>query len=352
MRRFLIVTTLLVVAAAGVYGARAALTRRSNDPPATSNAKRDTATVEKRDLVDRAALDGTLGYADARPLAAGVPGTLTAIAAEGKIVERGGVLYTVNGDQTVRLLYGSVPAWRTLGVGMSDGVDVRQLEQNLDAMGYDPGTVDKTFTSATASALKKWQRKIGVDDTGVLEQGSFVFLPGPRRIGAHDARLGDQVGPGATVTTTTATTRTVTIDLSARRQRLMKPGDRVRVELPTGRTVDGTVTDVGRVAQPLEDTGVPGGGGDATITVTVTLNKGAQVDGLDEAPVDVQVATGVAKGVLAVPVPTLLARAEGGYALELADGTLVPVETGSYADGWVEVEGQGIAEGTKVVTPA
>jgi multidrug efflux pump subunit AcrA (membrane-fusion protein) len=84
----------------------------------------------------------------------------------------------------------------------------------------------------------------------------------------------------------------------------------------------------------------------------VTLNKGAQVDGLDEAPVDVRVATGVAKGVLAVPVSALLARAEGGYALELPDGTLVPVETGSYADGWVEVEGDGIAAGTKVVTAA
>lgn len=351
MRRALIVTTALVVAAGGAYGARAALSRGSGEPAAATSTDKETAKVERRDLVDRASLDGTLGYADSRPLAASVPGTLTAIAAEGSVVERGGALYTVNGDQTVRLLYGSVPAWRTLGPGVSDGVDVRQLEQNLKAMGYSPGTVDKEFTSATADAIERWQRKTGADDTGVLEQGSFVFLPGARRIGALEARLGDQVG-GGPVATTTATTRIVTVDLSARRQRLVKVGDRVQVELPTGRTLNGTVTEVGRVAQAAEESGIPGTESAATIAVTITLAKGAQVDGLDEAPVDVGVATGVAEDVLAVPVSALLARADGGYALELAGGGLVTVSTGAYADGWVAVEGNGIAEGTEVVTAA
>ena len=150
-----------------------------------------------------------------------------------------------------------------------------------------------------------------------VEQGLFVFLPGPRRVGEHEAKLGDQVGPGSPIATTTATTRVVTIDLSARRQRLVKVGDAVQVELPTGRTVNGTVTEVGRVATPAENEGQPGVG-DATIAVTITLARAAQVDGLDEAPVDVGIATGVAKGVLAVPVAALLATAEGGYALELA----------------------------------
>jgi hypothetical protein len=54
-------------------------------------------------------------------------------------------------------------------------------------------------------------------------------------------------------------------------------------------------------------------------------------------------------------VSALLARASGGYALEVVDGSttrLVSVETGSYADGYVEVSGSGISEGTKVVTAA
>ena len=57
---------------------------------------------------------------------------------------------------------------------------------------------------------------------------------------------------------------------------------------------------------------------------------------------------------LAVPVEALLALAEGGYAVELAhdDGTtsLVAVELGAFADGWVEVTGD-VAEGDEVVVP-
>jgi hypothetical protein len=167
--------------------------------------------------------------------------------------------------------------------------------------------------------------------------------------------VGEQVGPGGPIATTTSTTRVVTVDLSARRQRLVKRGDRVEIELPTGRTVGATVTDVGRVAKPPEDTGQPGGGGDATITVTMTLDKNAAVDGLDEAPVDVRVATSVVENALAVPVSALLARSEGAYAVEVVVGSttrLVPVETGAYADGWVEIKGDGIADGAKVVTAA
>ena len=58
---------------------------------------------------------------------------------------------------------------------------------------------------------------------------------------------------------------------------------------------------------------------------------------------------------LAVPVNALLALAEGGYAVEVErDGrrALVGVETGLFADGQVEVSGQGLAAGDRVVVPA
>jgi peptidoglycan hydrolase-like protein with peptidoglycan-binding domain len=344
MKRTLITLGVLAVAAGGTFAARAALTPKTNEP-ATSAGERHTATVERKDLVDRATLEGTLGYADARVLSGSLPGTITGLAAEGSVVDRGGVLYRVNGE-AVRLLFGSIPVWRTLGPGVSAGADVKQLEANLKALGYNPGTVDTTWTSSTTSAVKKWQDATGVDETGVLRVGSFVFLPGPRRIGAHVASIG---GPaGGQIMSTSATERTVTVNLAARRQQLAKRGARVQVELPTGRVVNGSVADVGRVAQSQDN-----GQGDPTITVTISIDKGANVDGLDEAPVDVRVATSVSKNVLAVPVSALLARADGGYALEVVDGAtthLVGVETGSYADGYVEVSGSGITEGAKVVT--
>jgi hypothetical protein len=55
-----------------------------------------------------------------------------------------------------------------------------------------------------------------------------------------------------------------------------------------------------------------------------------------------------------VPVEALLALAEGGYAVEVVDGTssqLVAVVPGTYAEGWVEIEARSIHPGTKVAVP-
>jgi hypothetical protein len=73
--------------------------------------------------------------------------------------------------------------------------------------------------------------------------------------------------------------------------------------------------------------------------MTVSLADAAAVGALDQAPVTVRITTTAATGVLAVPVQALLAVAEGGYALERPDGTLVPVTLGASVDGWVEVRG-------------
>jgi hypothetical protein len=56
--------------------------------------------------------------------------------------------------------------------------------------------------------------------------------------------------------------------------------------------------------------------------------------------------------VLAVPVNALVARRGGGYGVELAAGRrIAPVEAGLFADGYVEISGAGIREGTRVVVP-
>jgi hypothetical protein len=57
--------------------------------------------------------------------------------------------------------------------------------------------------------------------------------------------------------------------------------------------------------------------------------------------------------VLAVPVTALVALQGGGYGLELAGNRrIVPVEAGLFADGYVEVSGSAIREGTRVVVPS
>ena len=63
-----------------------------------------------------------------------------------------------------------------------------------------------------------------------------------------------------------------------------------------------------------------------------------------------QFSTRTRKGVLAVPVGTLLALSGGGYAVQLPGGRLVPVRTGLFAKGQVEISGSGIGPGTKLMT--
>jgi multidrug efflux system membrane fusion protein len=85
----------------------------------------------------------------------------------------------------------------------------------------------------------------------------------------------------------------------------------------------------------------------------VTITPGGPTEGLDGSPVDVHFTRRKAENVLAVPVGALLALAEGGYGVELADtNELIAVETGLFANGMVEVTGNGLQPGTKVVVPA
>ena len=123
----------------------------------------------------------------------------------------------------------------------------------------------------------------------------------------------------------------------------MPEGAAVQVELPSGERFDGSVTAIG-TAEVAED-------GSATIPVEVTVTGGESI--ADGMPVTVVITTVAAEGVLAVPVETVLALAEGGYALEVVDGGgathLVGVELGVFADGMVEVIGD-IAAGDEVVS--
>jgi peptidoglycan hydrolase-like protein with peptidoglycan-binding domain len=311
-----------------------------------------TAKVSRTDLVSRTDVDGTLGYAGQYDVVSQVQGTITDLSAEGSVVERGQALFRVD-NRPVTLLYGDVPAWRRLAQGVDDGPDVRQLEQNLVALGFaieTEVTVDEEFTSATAGAVRRWQKALGVEQTGAVEVGEAVFLPGPVRISELKARKGSPAGQGP-VLAATGTSRIVSVDLEASRQSLAKVGDQVEVKLPDGRTTAGTIASVGTAAK----TAGQGDNAEQVVTVTVTLDDPAATGTLDQAPVRVGIVSDSRKAVLAVPVNALLALAEGGYGVRVvgAGGSrIVAVKTGLFAKGMVEVEGEGLAEGTDVEVPA
>ena len=349
--------TAAALAAAAVLGmglAVAALAALAGSPEAdtaTRGSRRTTvATVTRGDLVVRETVAGTLGYGKEQPLVNRLSGTITRLPNAGTIVRRGQRLYDVDGKPGAYLMYGETPAWRTLDAKSSDGVDVRQLESNLVKLGYDPNgevEVDDDFTAATARMVKRWQKAQGLPQTGAVELGRIVFASGPRRVASVNASEGSPAAPGAAVMTTTATTRTVAIALDAAKRSYVSVGDRGRGELPDGRSVEGRVSSIGRVARQTEE--------GAVIDVTVSLAKGANVPDLDQAPVSVQIVKQTEKDVLRVPVTALLARRGGGYAVEVVrrDGRheLVAVVPGTYADGYVEIERGKLKAGDKVVVP-
>jgi hypothetical protein len=287
----------------------------------------------------------------------GQSSTYTSLPAVGQIVTRGHSLYAVSG-QPVILLYGPIAAWRAFVPGMSPGKDVAELNANLDALGYGHGLRGESFTGSTVAAIEAFQAAQGLDRTGQLLLGSVVFEPGAVRVTAVTAMLGATVQPGPALSIS-STARQVTIALDAAQQSEVRVGDPVLITLPDNSTTPGRVSYVGTVATtPSSDQGGGGGGSTPTIEVDVTPIHPAATGHLDQAPVNVSITTARVRDALVVPVNALLALAGGGYALEEVSATgihhLIAIDLGLFDDqeGVVQVTGQGLAAGQRVVVPA
>lgn len=357
----LVAGALAGTAAAGAVGL--ALGMRDAAPPASAGTSQPGATAEvtRTDLVTTVTEDGTLGWDDTHELRPRVSGTITRLPDVGAVVEPGGQLYRVD-EVPVVLLRGEVPLYRELHAGLS-GDDVAEVESNLVALGYTGFTADDDYTAATAQAVRAWQGDLGVTRTGRITPHGVEVSSSPLRVLSRTARTGDVVNPGTAVLEVSGGERTVVMDLTPSHRPYVEVGTTVTVTLPDGTETPGTVTVIDTVAAAAssgEGGGDLGGdGGDSTvIPVTILLTDPAAAADLDGAPVDVDVESERRPGVLAVPVQALLALTGGGYGLEVVTRTgtgtgthVVPVRTGLFADGLVEVNGTGVAEGDEVVIP-
>ncbi|MFG2040760.1 peptidoglycan-binding protein [Dactylosporangium sp. NPDC048998] len=341
------------VAAVAAVGAAAAagfgLPDRGSDAGTHSTLPPRTAEVTKQTLVDTQNEAGTLGHGDTRTVSGGRlgAGTLTEVPAVGATVQRGQALYRVDNTPVV-LLYGALPSYRNLGVG-DEGPDVRQLEENLAALGYTGFTVDDQYTAATATAVRKWQGDLGLTKTGTVESGRVAYATGAVRVRERKADVGDAAG-GA-ILTYTGTAPVVTVDLDVSDQRLARAGAAVTVKLPDGRSVTGKITLVQTIIQPAQNNSPE----ETKYRATISPDDPKAFDGLDQMTVTVGFTAGKKENVLAVPVQALLALAEGGYGVQVVENNatrIVAVQLGLFAAGKVEVSGDGITEGTVVGMPA
>ncbi|MFG1998798.1 peptidoglycan-binding protein [Spirillospora sp. NPDC048911] len=348
-----LISAVAVVAAGGVAVAAVLVLGRGGGDGGTtaSDLPPKTAKVSKQTLKDTQDADGQLGFGTTSTATSRLSGTLTALPDSGSEISRGKPLYKVD-DDPVLLMYGSKPAYRTLRSGV-EGSDVKQLERNLSALGYDGFTVDDEYTGDTADAVREWQDDKGLEETGEVELGRVVFAPGKIRVETVHAGEGDPTRPGSKVLSYTGTDKAVTVELETADQRLAKKGATVQVTLPDDTTVPGRIDKVSTVIQPASQNE------EASTKVEVVVElKGAKAQKAAAdyamASVDVTFTAGTRKDVLTVPVAALLALQEGGFGVEVVNGatsSYVPVKTGLFADGKVEVSGQGIAEGTTVGMP-
>src|SRR5208282_5954383 len=119
-------------------------------------------------------------------------GTYTWLPSVGAVIGRGGALWRID-NLPVLLMYGSVPAYRTLKEGVSFGPDVVELNRNLIDLGFDPyGAITDVdvFGGATADAVRRFQHANGLPETGAIELGRVVFAPSARRVTAVHVQLG------------------------------------------------------------------------------------------------------------------------------------------------------------------
>jgi hypothetical protein len=360
-RRWLIVAVVLVVVAASALMVVGGVVAggggggRGDNGSATS-----LATVTRRTLSETTQFNGTLGYAGSYTVLGRLPGTLTWLPKAGQVIRQGQVLYRAD-EAPVVLLYGSTPAYRTMAGGATagdvTGKDVAQLNHDLVALGYlAPADVSAwdAFNWATTAGVEKLQKHLRVDQTGRLSLGDMVFLPTAARVTTLQTTLGAPATGPVLQASSTASTVSVALDPALRSE--VKAGDPVTITLPDGSTTPGRVASVGTVATVSSNN--PGGSESGpTVLVQIRPTDPAVTGGLDQALVEVAITDQTVHDVLAVPVSALLARAGGGYSVEVVadDSThrLVQVTPGLFDDaaGLVQVSASGLAAGQRVVVP-
>jgi peptidoglycan hydrolase-like protein with peptidoglycan-binding domain len=270
----------------------------------------------------------------------------------------GGVAYRVD-TRPVTMLSGALPAWRDFASGMTEGEDIRQLEQNLKTLGFFGGEPDTRFTWDTTVAVRDWQKALGLERTGTIERSMILFSDRDLRVDAVESGVGAQVGPGSTLYQATSLQQVVELNVKSTDRELAVVGGTVTVTLPTGAATEGVIETVGApVSKPApEGTGASSGASSIVVPVRISVADQAAIATMALAGVSVSFASTVADDVLTVPVDALVPVGDTVFAVELpgttagAERTLVPVTVGAFASGNVEISGEKIVHGLTVVVP-
>ncbi|MFC0108515.1 peptidoglycan-binding protein [Kibdelosporangium aridum] len=313
-----------------------------------------TAPVTRGDLVSSIQQPGQLGYVGSIQLVAQRQGTVTAMPGVGQVISRGQQVYAVD-QRPIPLFYGTLPFYRPLNRAV-EGEDVRQLERNLVDLGHATFTPDDTYTSATVNAVKRWQKSLGLTETGTVEPGDALVAAGPVRVTATNGLVGAMARPGEALVTGTGTEHGVHVDLDRRHRSMAAVDQTVQVRLYGGRSVTGVVKTIESTATQPQQNGQQNTNQERqTIGVDILITSPeAELGGVFEGPVTVIFPGESRRGVLTVPIEALTVVPGGAYAVVMVDQNgrhTIEVEPGLFTASRVEITSPGLVEGMRVEVP-
>ncbi len=356
--------TALIVGAIVVVGTAVAYAVGSQARTSTPNSVvrlRDVA-ITRGDLVLKMNVAGSVvGTPLDVPVSAQASGVVTWLPPNGAVVGRGETLFRVD-DQPVLLVYGSTPSWRAFGPGMTDGPDIAQLQTNLLALGIGQrfGLVaDGHYSDADRRAVAALAQAKGIKQAnGALPFGAVIFEPGPVLVVGHNVPLGGGVSPGTPIVLVVGTTPQILAQANA------SNGSLVKVGTPTAITIEQNQPPLAGRVTALTSTppaglagGAPSQGSGQSLYLTIGFDNPPNDLPIQGTVVAVQLKAKVIRDVLIVPVTAIVALMEGGYALEVDDGSgrshLVPITVGAIdtVDALAEVSGAALKEGLQVEMP-
>ncbi|MGL5857939.1 MAG: peptidoglycan-binding protein [Angustibacter sp.] len=352
-RAMLLSTAAVLVGGAGIMaGIDTARSRPATTGPAAVTAT-DTAQVTRGTLRSLLRVTGSLGYLESQSLSARREGTITALPKPGAVLRRGDTLAEVN-LRPIPIFYGALPVFRTLQVGTT-GPDVSQLERNLTALGFGEGLlVNEKFTSATAQAVRAWQKNLGVEQTGKVEPGDVAAVAGAVRVSTAEVGVGASVAATDAVLVVTSIRRGVTVDLDAAKAPYAAVGSTVVVTPSIGDPLTGRIRSLtpitggdGGANSGSDESGEGNGGGGKSggpkVRLLVEVTKEKRTLRYDTLSTSVDLIAEKRRNVLSVPVEALVAVDAGKFVVTIIDSTArrqVRVTTGMFAEGRVEVVGE------------
>ena len=259
---------------------------------------------------------------------------------------QGTVLYTVDLKPVV-IAQGDVPAFRTIDA-VAEGADVAQLQRMLAATGFYPGAADGRNGSGTTSAIRAWQKSLGLTPSGVVDLGSVIFVPQlPSRVvlDTEVVTRGAMLSGGENVVRGLAPSPSFKLPVTQNQAGVIPSGTRVEITSPDGATW---------LADASEQTADPQ---DGTVTISLVPAGGEPICGNQcvQLPVTGQalllskIVTVPEVSGLVVPSAALVTDAEGEIAVITEEGERTGVTVIASARGMSVVEG--VAAGTRVRMP-